>query len=149
MEDLPSLFGRCHCILRFPFGSFGACRGGLDPVGNSGLSLKLKKYHLFSETVDYLGHVIRPRRLGVAEKNTTALKTAPLPRTQTELISFLWLYNVCKRFVPQLSAIAAPECVALQGYAAPIGPPTAGGCRGLYRTPGPTTVPSGPRSTPN
>jgi hypothetical protein len=25
-------FRECHCILRFPVGSFGACRRGLDPV---------------------------------------------------------------------------------------------------------------------
>jgi hypothetical protein len=75
--------------------------------GNAGLSLKLKKCHFFAETVDYLGHVIRPGRLNVAEKNTTALKTAPLPRTQTELRSFLGLCNIYRRFVPKFSAIAA------------------------------------------
>jgi hypothetical protein len=57
----------------------------LTLLGNAGLSLKLKKCHFFSETVGYLGHVIRPGRLGVAEKNTNSLKTAPLPRTQREL----------------------------------------------------------------
>jgi Reverse transcriptase (RNA-dependent DNA polymerase) len=57
-------------------------------LGNVDLSMKLKKCHFFSETVDYLGHVIRPSRLEVAEKNTAVLKTAPLPRTQTELRSF-------------------------------------------------------------
>jgi Reverse transcriptase (RNA-dependent DNA polymerase) len=45
----------------------------LTLLGNSGLSLKLTKCHFFSDTVDYLRHVIRPGRLGVAEKNTTAL----------------------------------------------------------------------------
>jgi hypothetical protein len=80
----------------------------LTLLGNAGLSLKLNKCHFFSETVDYLGHVIRPGRLGVAEKNTTALKTAPLARTQTELRSFLGLCNVYRRFVPRLPAIAAP-----------------------------------------
>jgi Reverse transcriptase (RNA-dependent DNA polymerase) len=55
----------------------------LTLLGNAGLSLKLKKCHFFSETVDYLGLVIRPGLLGVAEKNKTALKTAPLPCTQT------------------------------------------------------------------
>jgi hypothetical protein len=60
----------------------------LTLLGNAGLSLKLKKCHLFGETVVYLGHVIRPGRLGVAEKNTTASKEAPIPRTQTELRYF-------------------------------------------------------------
>jgi hypothetical protein len=80
----------------------------LTLLGNSGLSLKLKKCHFFSDTVEYLGHVIRPGRLGVAEKNTTALRTAPLPRTQTEIRSFLGLCNVYRRFVPLFSTLAAP-----------------------------------------
>jgi hypothetical protein len=63
----------------------------LTLLGKTCLSLKLKKCHFFLDTVDYLGHVIRLGRLGVAEKNTTALKTAPLTRTQTELRSFLGL----------------------------------------------------------
>lgn len=80
----------------------------LTVLGNAGLSLKLQKCRFFAETVNYLGHVIRPGRLGVAEKNTEALKAAPLPRTQTELRSFLGLCNVYRRFVPRFSAIAAP-----------------------------------------
>ena len=74
----------------------------------AGLSLKLRKCRFFSEMVDYLGHVIRPGRLGVAERNTEALRHAAPPRTQTELRSFLGLCNVYRRFVPKFPAIAAP-----------------------------------------
>jgi Reverse transcriptase (RNA-dependent DNA polymerase) len=56
----------------------------LTLLGNAGLSLKLNKFHFFSETVDYLGHVIRSGRLGVAEKNTTALKTSQLRNPDVE-----------------------------------------------------------------
>jgi hypothetical protein len=80
----------------------------LTLLGDAGLSLKLKKCHFFSETVDYIGHVIRPGRSGVAEKNTLALRTAPYPRTQTDLRSFLGLCNVYRRFVQRLSTFAAP-----------------------------------------
>jgi RNase H-like domain found in reverse transcriptase len=52
--------------------------------------------------------VIRPGRLGVAEKNTDALKGETLPRTQTELRYFLGLCNVYRRFVPRFAALAAP-----------------------------------------
>jgi RNase H-like domain found in reverse transcriptase/Reverse transcriptase (RNA-dependent DNA polymerase) len=95
----------------------------LTLLGNAGLSLKLKKCRFFSETVDYLGHVIRPGRLVVAEKNTIALKTAPLPRTQTELRSFLGLCNVYRRFVPRFSTIATPLNVMLcKGMPPQLGP---------------------------
>ena len=95
----------------------------LTLLGNAGLSLKLKKCHFFAETVDYLGHVIRPGRLGVAEKNTNALKAAPLPRTQTELRSFLGLCNVYRRFVPRFSAIAAPlNALLAKGTPPQLGP---------------------------
>jgi RNase H-like domain found in reverse transcriptase len=77
-------------------------------VEKVGLSLKLINYHFFKEAVDYLGHVIRPGKLAVAEKNTAALRNAPVPKTQTELRSFLGLCNVYRRFVPRFAAVAAP-----------------------------------------
>jgi hypothetical protein len=95
----------------------------LTLLGNSELSFRLKKCHLFSDTVDYLGHVIRPGRLGVAENNTTAMRTAPLPRTQTELRSFLGLCNVYRRFVPHLSTLAAPlNALLCKGMPPQLGP---------------------------
>jgi hypothetical protein len=72
----------------------------LTLLRDAGLSPKLKKCHFFAETVHYFGHVIRPGRLEVAEKNTGALKTARLPKTQTEVRSFLGLCNIYRRFVP-------------------------------------------------
>jgi hypothetical protein len=58
--------------------------------------------------VNYLGHVIRPGKLAVAEKNTSALKDAQPPATQSELRSFLGLCNVYRRFVPGFAKVAAP-----------------------------------------
>jgi RNase H-like domain found in reverse transcriptase len=80
----------------------------LTLLGKAGLSLKLDKCHFLQETVDYLGHVIRPGKLEIATKNTDALRTAQPPRTQTELRSFLGLCNVYRRFVPGFSKIAGP-----------------------------------------
>ena len=48
----------------------------LSTLEKSGLSLKLSKCHFFKKTVDYLGHVIHPGRLEVAQKNTQALREA-------------------------------------------------------------------------
>jgi hypothetical protein len=66
----------------------------LTLLEKAGLSLKLSKCQFFKETVKYLGHAIWPGRLGVAEKNTEALKSAPILCKQTELRSFLGLFNI-------------------------------------------------------
>ncbi len=45
----------------------------LGLLRNAGVSLKLKNCNFFTQSVDYLGHVIQPGRLALAEKNTCAL----------------------------------------------------------------------------
>jgi hypothetical protein len=80
----------------------------LKRLYRAGLSLKLKKCHFVKDNISYLGHVIRPGKLAVAEKNTAALKDAQPPTTQTELRSFLGLCNVYRRFVPSFASIASP-----------------------------------------
>ena len=80
----------------------------LDTLASNGLTLKLRKCHFFKSSVDYLGHVIRPGYLEVAEKNTEAVRKAVYPRTQTELKSFLGSCNVYRRFIPNFARVAAP-----------------------------------------
>jgi len=45
-------------------------------LGENGVTLKAKKCHLFSNEVEYLGHVIRPGRISVNEKNLKAIRKA-------------------------------------------------------------------------
>jgi Reverse transcriptase (RNA-dependent DNA polymerase)/RNase H-like domain found in reverse transcriptase len=80
----------------------------------AGLTLILNKCHFFKDTVDYLGHVIRPGQLSVTEKNTAALKDMTHTTTQTELLSFLDLCNVYRRFFKGFAKIAAPLNILLR-----------------------------------
>ena len=80
----------------------------LHILQEAGLSMNMRKCKFFSRTVDYLGHVVRPGRLAVAEKNTEAVRRAKYPSTQTELRSFLGTCNVYRRFVPNFAHVAAP-----------------------------------------
>ncbi len=87
---------------------FAHLREVLELLKQAGITLKLPKCKIFCETVDYLGHVIRPGRLALAGKNTRALQEAEHPQNQTELRSFLGLCNVYRRFVPRFASVAAP-----------------------------------------
>ena len=74
----------------------------------AGVTLKLAKCNFFTDTVHYLGHVIRPGTLSIDEVVTKALREVAIPTTQTELRSFLGLCNVYRRFVRNYTDIAAP-----------------------------------------
>jgi RNase H-like domain found in reverse transcriptase/Reverse transcriptase (RNA-dependent DNA polymerase) len=89
----------------------------------AGLTVNLKKCHFFKEIMDYLGHVIRPGQLSVAEKNTATLKNTKHPTTQTELRYFLGLCNVYRRFVRGFAKIEAPLNLLLRkGETPQLGP---------------------------
>ena len=80
----------------------------LKALGQDGITLKLSKCSFFTDTVKYLGHVIKPGTLQVNEVATMALKKASSPKTQTQLRSFLGLCNVYRRVFPRYSHVAAP-----------------------------------------
>jgi Reverse transcriptase (RNA-dependent DNA polymerase) len=48
----------------------------LSMLQQTGASLKLKKCHFFQSSVDYLGHVIYPGKLAVAQKNIESIRKA-------------------------------------------------------------------------
>ncbi|CDF34348.1 unnamed protein product [Chondrus crispus] len=108
---------------RRPFGLKGALAtfqraldiilsGDLDTVlsllRSSSISLKLKKCSFFRPKVHYLGHVISPGKLSVADTAADAFKTFKFPRTLTQVRSFFGACNVYRRFVKGFAKIARP-----------------------------------------
>ena len=81
----------------------------LDLLEEAGVKLKLKKCFFFRQRVEYLGHVITPGRLSVANdaKATCAVREASFPESITQLRSFLVACNVYRRFVKDYSKIAS------------------------------------------
>ena len=80
----------------------------LSLLRSAGISLKLKKCSFFQPKVHYLGHVISPGKLSVAEAAADAFKTFTFPRTLTQVRSFLGACNVYRRFVKGFAKIARP-----------------------------------------
>lgn len=71
----------------------------LTILGEAGVSLYVKRYHLFSDSVAYVVHIIRPRRLEIDQTHTECLKDAKPPTNRSSLQSFLGLCNVYRRFI--------------------------------------------------
>jgi len=80
----------------------------LTLLGKHGVTQKTQKCHLFSNEVEYRGHVLRPGRLSVNEKNLKAIEKTVFSRTQTQLRSFLGMCNVYRRFAVDLAKTAKP-----------------------------------------
>ena len=77
----------------------------LQTLKRGGLSLKQKKCVWFSPSVDYLGHVILPGKLAVAQKNTYSIEKSKWPENQTELRSFLGTVSYTHLTLPTTSRV--------------------------------------------
>jgi len=72
------------------------------------VTLRLPKCRCFRKTVEFLGHKIKPGRLGVMEAHKRALREAHFPTIRTQIWSFVRMCNVFRRFVPSFARMAAP-----------------------------------------
>lgn len=75
-------------------------------LDNAGVTLKLKNFRFSTNTVDYLGHIITPRRLDIALHRTVAVCGIKEPASLTLRRSFLGLCNIFGRFVPNFKNLA-------------------------------------------
>ncbi len=80
----------------------------LDALRKSGLSFNLRKCLFFTKEIPYLGHIIRPGSLDIAEASIATLKGLRHSRTASVLRSFLGLCNAYRRFIAGCTDTAAP-----------------------------------------
>lgn len=66
------------------------------------------KMLVFIETIDYLDHVVHPRRLEIVSHTTEAIIRLKAPGNLTVLSLFLGLCNVIRRIFPTSAHLAAP-----------------------------------------
>jgi hypothetical protein len=78
------------------------------------LFVKKSKCDFFTDTIEYLGHVVGPDGIWPNPKLVQALQDFPKPTTLKEMQSFLGLANYYRKFINEFSGIAVPLTNALQ-----------------------------------
>ena len=77
-------------------------------LGKTGLKLKAKKCELFQKEVPFLGHVVSAEGLKPDPARVAAIKDWGIPKTQTDVRSFLGLCSYYRRFISWFSTRAHP-----------------------------------------
>lgn len=85
-----------------------------DRLRSSNFKVQMDKTEFLQKTVQFLGHVITPDGVKPNPDKITAIKNFPIPKTQTEIKSFLGLLGYYRRFIPNLSKITKPMTKCLK-----------------------------------
>src|SRR5436305_14998633 len=86
----------------------------LQRLRENKLYARPSKCTFFTDTIEYLRHVIGPDSIKPNPSLVKAIVTFPQPRTLKELQSFLGLANYYRKFIENYSRITAPLTDALQ-----------------------------------
>eukprot|EP00644_Phytophthora_capsici_P018995 jgi/Phyca11/132966/e_gw1.282.2.1 len=82
--------------------------GVLERLASAGLSLKLKKCTVATETMEYLGHTLSARGVQPTERLVRAVTEFPRPVDATEVKRFVHLAGYYRKFIEGFGSIAAP-----------------------------------------
>ena len=80
----------------------------LTRIRKAGLKLSPKKCHLFQKSVNFLGHVVSHEGIQTDPVKTESVEKWPIPRTVTDVRSFLGLCSYYRRFVKGFAETARP-----------------------------------------
>lgn len=87
----------------------------INAMHDAHMKLSSEKSHFFSDTVEYLGHIIKNGRITVDPEKTAAMQNYPIPKTLKELRSFLGLTGYYRRFIRDYAKITKPLTIHLRG----------------------------------
>ena len=74
----------------------------------AGLKLKPSKCELFKQRITYLGHVVSKDGVGTCSDKTEAIRKWPVPKTVTDVRSFLGFVGYYRRFIEGFSQVSRP-----------------------------------------
>ena len=81
-------------------------RGVFKKLSAAGLRLKPSKCEFFKSKITYLGHIVSKDGIETEKKKVTAIQEWPIPKTVTEVHSFLGFTNYYHKFIPKYAQIA-------------------------------------------
>ena len=86
-----------------------------DKLAKAGLKLKPSKCEFFKPRITYLGHIVSAAGIETDPKKIEAVKNWTLPRTVTDVHSFLGFTNHYHRFIQGCAKVAQPLNVLISG----------------------------------
>ena len=82
--------------------------GVFQKLASAGLNLKPSKCEFFKKKITYLGHVVSEKGIEVYPRKTEAVWKWPIPKTVTDVRSFLGFTNQYRKFIPKYAHVAGP-----------------------------------------
>ena len=82
--------------------------GVFQKLAAAGLKLKPSKCEFFKKKITYLGHVVSEKVIEVDPKKTPVVQKWPIPKTVTDVRSFLGSTNQYSKFIPKYAHVAEP-----------------------------------------
>ena len=80
-------------------------RGVFEKLSAAGMRLKPSKCEFFKSQTAYLGHIVSKDGIETEKKKITAIQECPVPKTVTEVCSFLGFTNYYHKFIPKYAWI--------------------------------------------
>lgn len=108
VEFRPRLLIWRHNCLQPRLETFWTCGKGSEPSICCRCHIEIKEMFVFRLIGQYIGHIIRPGKLEVCNRNCDALTKALPPTNGTELRSFSRMCHIYRRLVPNFARIDAP-----------------------------------------
>ena len=90
-------------------------RGVFHKLFLAGLKLKPRKCKFFKSKIAYLGHIVSAKGIETDPKKVEAVKNWIIPKTITDVRSFLGFTNYYRRFIKDYAKVARPLNILISG----------------------------------
>ena len=90
-------------------------KGVFDKLEKAGLKLKPKKCEFFKTKITYLGHIVSAKGIETDPEKVKAVRNWTVPRTVTDVRSFLGFTNHYRRFIKGYANVARPLNLLVSG----------------------------------